>query len=79
MSKIDDEKYMRLAIAKARAGIRDGQSPFGACVVKGDKVLACAHNQVRSHNDPTAHAEIQAIRAATKKIGKFDGLVGAVI
>lgn len=79
MSKSTDEKYIRLAIAKAREGIAKGQSPFGVCLVKSGKIVACAHNQVRANNDPTAHAEIQAIREATRKMKKFDSLKGATI
>ena len=63
-----DEKFMRLAIAKAREGIKKGQTPFGACIVKGNKVIACAHNIVWKSTDITAHAEINAIRAACKRL-----------
>jgi len=79
MVKIADEKYMSLAIAKAREGIAKGQSPFGACLVKSGNIVACEHNHVRANNDPTAHAEIQAIRVATKKLKNFDSLIGATI
>lgn len=61
-----DELYMRKAIAHARRGITAGQSPFGACIVRGNTVLACAHNCVWSGCDSTAHAEIVAIRKACR-------------
>jgi len=63
---------MILAIEKARAGIRKGQSPFGACIVKGDRVIACTHNTVWKDTDSTAHAEMNAIRAACRKLKTVD-------
>ncbi len=71
-------KFMHLALKHARAGVRAGQTPFGACIVKGDKVLACAHNQVWKNTDITAHAEIMALRVATLKLKKID-LSGSTI
>lgn len=69
---------MRLAIKKAKQGIRKGQTPFGACIVKDGKVISCAHNVVWKSKDITAHAEINAIRAACKKLNTID-LSGCVI
>ena len=69
---------MRLAIKKAKQGISKGQTPFGACIVKGDKVIACCHNLVWEDTDITAHAEITAIRQACKKL-KTVALSGCVI
>jgi len=68
MGKREDEKFMRLAIAKTREGIRGGQTPFGACIVdaKG-RVVVCAHNVVWKTTDITAHGEVNAIRLACKK------------
>jgi tRNA(Arg) A34 adenosine deaminase TadA len=76
--KNHDEKFMRLAIEKARQGVRKGQTPFGACIVKGNKVIACCHNLVWKNTDITAHAEITAIRLACKRLKKVD-LSGCVI
>ena len=59
-----DEEGMRLAVAVCRAGIFAGQSPFGAAVVRGDETIVCAHNTVWRDTDPTAHAEVNAIRQA---------------
>jgi len=72
-----DEVHMRLAIEAARAGIAAGQSPFGTAIVRGDTVLALAHNQVWATGDPTAHAEVTAIRQATALLGSItlDGCV----
>jgi tRNA(Arg) A34 adenosine deaminase TadA len=46
--------------------------PFGAVIYQGDMLIAKGHNQVIELNDPTAHAEVQAIRAASKKLNQFD-------
>ena len=74
----NDIKFMRLAIIKAREGVRKGQTPFGACIVKNNKVIACNHNIVWKSADITAHAEIMAIRSACKRQQKID-LTGCVI
>jgi tRNA(Arg) A34 adenosine deaminase TadA len=66
------EQYMQLAIEKARQGIKQGQTPFGACLVKGHTVIACTHNMVWKITDITAHAEIQAIRKACLKLKTID-------
>ncbi|MBM3789409.1 MAG: nucleoside deaminase [Acidobacteria bacterium] len=59
---------MRLAIEQAREGIAAGQTPFGAVVVRGDEVIAAAHNTVWRDTDPTAHAEVNAIRRAAHRL-----------
>ncbi|MFN7976469.1 MAG: nucleoside deaminase [Acidobacteriota bacterium] len=61
-----DGIYMSRAIALATRALRSGQSPFGAVIVRGGEVLAGEHNRVIQDNDPTAHAEINAIRTATR-------------
>lgn len=63
-----DEKFMKIAIEKAVKGIKTGQTPFGACIVKDDEVISCAHSVVWDTIDITAHAEIHAIREACKKL-----------
>jgi tRNA(Arg) A34 adenosine deaminase TadA len=64
---------MREAIAAALEGLRAGEGgPFGAAVVRGSEVIAVACNRVIARNDPTAHAEVEAIRAAGAKLGTFD-------
>jgi guanine deaminase len=65
--------FMQLAIEAARKGMKSNQGgPFGAVVVRNGEVIAVAHNEVLATNDPTAHAEIVAIRRATAKLGRFD-------
>ncbi len=63
---------MRAAIRLAEKGM-DGNSggPFGAVIVKNGEIISEGYNQVTSGNDPTAHAEIIAIREACKKLGSF--------
>jgi guanine deaminase len=74
-----DEEFMRHAIALSRRGMEGGAGgPFGAVVVAGGEVVAEGWNQVTSTNDPTAHAEIVAIRRACAALGRFD-LRGAVL
>jgi len=73
------EQFMLEAVAEAEAGVRAGDGgPFGAVVVRDGQVIARGHNQVVAHADPTAHAEVQAIRAACRELGTFD-LSGCVI
>ena len=69
---------MRQALRAALRGVENGQSPFGACVVRGDQVVARAHNTVWKSADPTAHAEINAIRRAARRLGAID-LSGCVM
>ena len=69
---------MRVAIKKAKQGVRKEQTPFGACIVKNGKVIASAHNEVWKNTDITAHAEITAIRKACKKLKKVN-LTGCTI
>lgn len=64
-------KFMELAVKEARRGIADSHGgPFGAVVVKDGKVIASSHNMVLSNNDPSAHAEVLAIRKACEILGK---------
>jgi len=66
-------QYMKLAIEAARKGMESNMGgPFGAVIVRNGEVIAVAHNEVIGTNDPTAHAEIVAIRRATAKLGRFD-------
>ena len=61
---------MALALAQAQRGAAAGEVPVGAVVVKDGKVIAAAHNAPRSLNDPTAHAEMLAIREAARTLGQ---------
>jgi len=67
-----DEKFMRRAVQLARTGVDAGAGgPFGAVVVLDGEIVGEGFNQVTSTNDPTAHAEIVAIRNACKKLNSF--------
>ena len=67
--------FMAQALAQAEAGAQAGEVPIGAVVVRDGTVLAAAHNAPRGLHDPTAHAEILAIRAAARGLGneRLDG------
>jgi tRNA(adenine34) deaminase len=67
----DHEKWMNLALEQAKKAEDEGEVPVGAILVKDDFIIARAHNQPISTNDPTAHAEIQLIRAAGKKLKNY--------
>jgi len=66
---------MRIALDEAAAAGRDGEVPVGAVVVRGDDVIAIGRNRMRDDNDPTAHAEMVALRAAAAALGtpRLDG------
>jgi len=66
-----DETLLREAIALARRSVAEGGGPFGAIVARGGEILGRGANRVTLDNDPTAHAEILAIRAACKVLGTF--------
>ncbi len=66
-----NDRYMQLAIDLAKENISNGGGPFGAVIVKDGEVVATGVNRVTANNDPTAHAEVQAIRAACDKMGTF--------
>jgi tRNA(Arg) A34 adenosine deaminase TadA len=69
----DNNKFMLAAISKAEENILTGKGgPFGAVVVKDGIIVAAVGNRVTSTNDPTAHAEVVAIREACKTLGTFD-------
>lgn len=67
-----DVKYMQRAIELAKIGMdANGGGPFGCVIVKEGKVVGEAHNRVVADNDPTAHAEVSAIREACRNLGTF--------
>jgi guanine deaminase len=69
--KTDD--FLNFAIDEAKNGVESGDGgPFGAVIVKNGVIISSAHNEVIGSNDPTAHAEILAIRRASEKLGRFD-------
>jgi tRNA(Arg) A34 adenosine deaminase TadA len=66
------EEFVALTIEIALRGVESGDGgPFGAVVVRGEDVISRGWNQVIGTNDPTAHAEVQAIRAACERLGSF--------
>ncbi|MCD8266339.1 MAG: nucleoside deaminase [Prevotellaceae bacterium] len=67
--RAEDERFMRLALYEARAAYREGEVPVGAIVVCRGEVIARCHNLTERLNDVTAHAEMQAITAASEHLG----------
>jgi tRNA(adenine34) deaminase len=66
-----DERVMRLALEEARAAAAGGDVPVGAVIVRGDEILAREGNAREREQDPTAHAEILALRQASTAIGSW--------
>lgn len=75
---MDEAGFMRRAIALSCQGVAEGGGPFGAVVVKDGRIVGEGRNAVVPTRDPTAHAEVVAIRAACAALGTHD-LSGAVI
>ena len=73
-----DEDLMRLAIERTREGIAVGQSPFGSVLVREGRVVAATHNTVWRDTDPTAHAEVNCLRASSRELGTID-LKGSIL
>ena len=67
----EDEKWMQIAIQEAIKAEKEGEVPVGAVLVKDGLLIAKAHNQPISKNDATAHAEIQLVRAAGRKLQNY--------
>jgi tRNA(adenine34) deaminase len=65
------ERWMREALHAAREAWERDEVPIGTCIVIGDEVIALAGNRTRTDCDPTAHAEIVALRAAASKVGNY--------
>ena len=68
---VHDEAFMRAALDEARRGLLDGEVPVGAVVVLDGAVVGRAHNAPVALSDPTAHAEILALREAGRKLGNY--------
>jgi len=78
-NSMTDQDFIRQAIQLAHEGVKNNAGgPFGAVIVKDGKVIGQGYNKVLSNNDPTAHAEIMAIRDACKNLGHFQ-LTGSTI
>lgn len=68
----NDRRFLELAIQTARENMDDGGGPFGAVVVRDGRIIARAGNRVVPGHDPTAHAEVMAIRMAAEHLGTHD-------
>lgn len=67
----NDEDMMRLALEQAQIAFREGEIPVGAVIARGDALIASAHNTREGDCDATAHAEINALREACRKTGRW--------
>ena len=66
-----DATFMRAALERARAAAAEGEVPVGAVLVHGERIIAAGHNTPISSHDPTAHAEIEALRAGGRALGSY--------
>ncbi len=73
-----DKHWMRLALEEARQAWEEGEVPVGCVVVKQDRIVGRGHNRTESLHDPTAHAEIIALSAASATLGNWR-LTGATV
>ncbi|MFX0139341.1 MAG: nucleoside deaminase [Candidatus Hodarchaeota archaeon] len=64
------EKFMKIAFKEAKLSLKEGNKGFGAVIIKNDMILAQSHDTEITENDPTAHAEINVIRKASKNLGQ---------
>lgn len=69
---MNKDELMRKAIELSIRNVAEGGGPFGAVIAKDGEIIATGVNRVTAEHDPTAHAEVSAIRAASKKLGTFD-------
>lgn len=69
---LEDQKFMQMAIELSIENIDSGGGPFGAIIVRNGELIAKGANRVVPNNDPTAHAEVVAIRNACQKLQTFD-------
>ena len=69
---MDKKDFMRKAIALSIENVKNGGGPFGAVIVKDNEIIATGVNRVTANHDPTAHAEVSAVRAACEKLNTFD-------
>lgn len=66
-----DERWMQIALDEARRAMAEGELPVGCAIVKGGELVAAAHNEREQTSDPTAHAEVVAIRRAADALGSW--------
>lgn len=67
-----NEELMRKAIELSVENVKDGGGPFGAVIARNGEIIATGVNRVTAQHDPTAHAEVSAIRSAAAKLGTFN-------
>ena len=67
----EDEKWMKIAIEEAHLAMDENEIPVGAVLVQNNKLITQAHNRPIKNNDPTAHAEIEVLRKAGKKLQNY--------
>src|SRR4051794_41981116 len=72
---MSDEEFMRLAISEAERALENDDVPIGAVVVRDGEVIGAGRNERELDQDPTAHAEILALRAAARAVGHWRGFV----
>ena len=71
-TKYTPEAFMREAIKLSAESVRSGGGPFGTVIVRNGEIIARGENRVTVCNDPTAHAEVSAIREAAARLGTYD-------
>ncbi|HEX5193071.1 MAG TPA: tRNA adenosine(34) deaminase TadA [Solirubrobacteraceae bacterium] len=67
----DDERFMRIALAEARGAMQHGDTPVGAVVVRDGEPIGVGRNERELRGDPTAHAEMIALRGAAREVGNW--------
>jgi len=67
----EDEKWMKIAISEANLAVNKGEIPVGAILIQDGKLIAKAHNKPILNHDPTAHAEVEVLRKAGKKLKNY--------
>jgi len=67
----EDEKWMKIAISEANLATNEGEIPVGAILIQDGKLIATAHNQPILNHDPTAHAEVEVLRKAGRKLKNY--------
>lgn len=65
-----EERFMKVALAEAQKAFALGEVPVGAVVIRNDEIISAAHNLVESADDPSAHAEIIALKRASERLGR---------
>jgi len=70
-------QYMKVAIEEAKVSLREGNNGFGAVIIKDGRIIVSAHDREETENDPTSHAEMNAIKTAARKLGK--NLAGCIL